>query len=130
MSTPPTAPMFDADAAVQPKCSRVTYMALAFFLGCFGVHNFVAGHTKKGFIQLGLGAAGFVLSVVLIGIPMILAAGIWALIDMFTITEDGNGVPFDAAPAEHGFSETVTPSSPIASNPGGTEQPEPANAAA
>ncbi|GJM19863.1 MAG: hypothetical protein DHS20C14_20760 [Phycisphaeraceae bacterium] len=127
MATPPTAPMYDSDSATPPKCSRVTYMALAFFLGVFGVHNFVAGHTKKGFIQLGLGAGGFVLSVFLIGIPMLLAAAVWAIVDMFTVTEDGMGVPFDSA-SYGSESDTVQPSSPLPS-PAATTEAETAKAA-
>ncbi|MEQ8769461.1 MAG: TM2 domain-containing protein [Phycisphaerales bacterium] len=132
MSTPPTTPMYESTGDVPAKCTRVTYMALAFFLGAFGVHNFVAGHKKKGFIQLGLGAGGFVLSVVLIGIPMILAAAVWALIDMFTVTEDGNGVPFDAPVESYTSNEPLTTGSPIASNPAGDAEKtsEPVGAAA
>ena len=127
MSTPPTTPMNDTDTSMPPKCSRVTYMALAFFLGAFGVHNFVAGHQKKGFIQLGLGGGGLLLSVVLIGVPMLLAAGVWALIDLFTVTEDGNGVPFDTiTPEQYAESEPATPASPVRS---ATPEPPAAKAA-
>ncbi len=130
MSTPPTTPMYEPAGDTPPKCTRVTYMALAFFLGVFGVHNFVAGHTKKGFVQLGLGAGGFVLSVVFIGIPMMVAAAIWALVDLFTVTEDGNGVSFDAPVESYTSTEPLTTGSPIASNPTGDTADEPVSAAA
>ena len=62
--------------------SRMVYILLALFLGGLGIHNFYAGHTQNGVIQLILG---------------LLSCGgisfIWAIIDMITVKTDGNGVP-------------------------------------
>ncbi|MEZ6318096.1 MAG: TM2 domain-containing protein [Phycisphaerales bacterium] len=98
MSTPPTAPMHTDTGSMPPKCNRVTYMALAFVFGAIGIHNFVAGHLKKGYLQLALGLGGVVLSVISgLGSLFILGAWVWALIDMITVTQDGNGIPFDGS---------------------------------
>lgn len=118
MSTPPTAPMHADAASMPPKCNRVTYMVLAFFLGGFGVHNFLAGYTRKGFIQLGVSVAGVATSFLGVGLLLMLGAWVWALIDLFTVTQDAEGVPFDGSipatkPAD------VTSGSPIP-NLGGT----------
>lgn len=68
-----------------PK-SRLAYILLALFLGCFGIHNFYAGYKGKGLIQLLITAISFGwLSVV---------SWIWAIIDIITVTKDKNGVPF------------------------------------
>lgn len=69
-----------------PK-SRVAYIILALFLGSLGVHNFYAGYTKKGIIQLcvtlvSCGFLGF-------------ASAIWAIIEAVTVTQDASGVAFN-----------------------------------
>jgi TM2 domain-containing membrane protein YozV len=63
-----------------------TFILLGSFLGMFGAHNFYAGYRRKAFVQLGI-------SVLTLGfaIPM---TWVWALIDVFTIQEDSNGVKF------------------------------------
>lgn len=134
MTTPPTAPTY-ADQSppapnAEPRCTRVMYCVLAFFLGVFGVHNFVAGHKQKAFIQLGLGAGGFVLTLTFIGailgIPMMLIAGIWALVDIFTVTADGEGLAFDGSGVV-AVPPVVTSSSPIPNVPAnGTSDSQPA----
>ena len=66
--------------------NRTTYQLLAFFLGGLGVHSFYAGYTGKGIVQLLLCCTG--------------VSSIWALIDIFTVTKDADGVPMaTAAPA-------------------------------
>lgn len=71
--------------ALPPK-SRVVYVLLAIFLGAFGIHNFYAGHTNHGLIQLlvSLFTCGFV------GWVM----WIWALLEAATVTTDAQGFPF------------------------------------
>jgi len=67
--------------------SRLIYIVLALFLGALGIHNFYAGYTSKGLIQL--------LATVLTGwlvLPLI-AVFIWSLIDICTVTKEANGVP-------------------------------------
>lgn len=70
-----------------PK-SRVTYVLLGLFFGTFGLHNFYAGRYSRAVWQL--------LLTVLTGwlvIPWIVVA-VWSLIDICTVTTDGNGASF------------------------------------
>lgn len=69
-----------------PKCGRATYVVLAFFLGMFGVHNFVAGRS-------GVGAAQLLITLLTGWLIFPLAiVGIWVLVEMFAVSTDGNGV--------------------------------------
>lgn len=68
-----------------PK-SRLAYILLAIFLGSLGVHNFYAGYTKKGVIQL-------LITVISFGF-LSLISWIWAIVDIITVNQDANGVPF------------------------------------
>lgn len=95
--TAPQMPMY----AGQPK-NKIVAAVLAFFFGTFGVHNFYLGYTKRGAYQLGLAIAGIVLSIVVIGVFLIIAAGIWGFVDFIMILiatpdqmygHDANGVP-------------------------------------
>lgn len=70
------------------KHSRLIYILLALFLG-FGIHNFYAGYTKKGIIQLLLFFPGMVL------VFPLLILGVWILIDICTVTKDAQGQPFE-----------------------------------
>lgn len=68
--------------------NRTTYVVLALFLGCFGVHNFYAGYTGKGIAQL--------LITLLIGwllVPL-LAIAVWVIIEMCSVTADAKGNAF------------------------------------
>jgi hypothetical protein len=89
--------------------SKIVAALLAFFLGTFGVHSFYMGNKKKGFIQLGLGLGGLILTIVglasavtnastgsvsipvlaVIGYIMLLGVGIWALVDFIRILTGG-----------------------------------------
>lgn len=67
--------------------SRLAYLLLAWFVGIFGIHNFYVGRNGVGLAQL--------LITLLTGIfviPLIIV-GIWVLIEMVTVTQDGNGQP-------------------------------------
>lgn len=68
---------------------RWIYILLALLMGAWGVHNFYAGYDKKGKWTLGAGIIGLLFIV-----PIVVTA-IMALIDIFTVTEDAHGVPFD-----------------------------------
>ena len=75
------------DLTPHPDAKQVhTFILLGSFLGMFGAHNFYAGYRRKAFAQLGI-------SVLTLGfaIPM---TWVWAIIDVFTIQEDSNGVKF------------------------------------
>jgi TM2 domain-containing membrane protein YozV/ribosomal protein S27AE len=72
-----------------PPKERVIYVLLALFLGCFGVHNFYAGHSNTGIKQLLISLlTGWIL-----GIGFLITY-IWAIVDIIGVTHDGNGVPF------------------------------------
>lgn len=70
---------------------RWVYQLLALFFGCWGIHNFYAGHNRSAIVQLGLtllltfltgSEAGGALS------------GSIALLEIFFTKKDGNGLPF------------------------------------
>ena len=64
--------------------SRFVYIMLALFFGGVGFHNFYAGRSGRGFLQLLLG-----ITVVgcLITVP-------WSLLEMLFVKKDGNGKKF------------------------------------
>ena len=68
-----------------PK-SRLAYILLALFLGCFGVHNFFAGYTGRGLTQL-------LLTLISFGF-LSLVIWVWAIIEICTVTKDARGVDF------------------------------------
>lgn len=65
--------------------SRGVYIILALFFGLLGIHNFYAGRFLRGALQFIVTAAlgWFVVGLVI--------TFIWALLDMFTVTTDGDG---------------------------------------
>jgi TM2 domain-containing membrane protein YozV len=70
---------------VRPAKSRGIYIILGLFLGCLGIHNFYAGYHGRGAAQL--------IITILLGwlVVGIIITGIWALIEICSVTEDGNG---------------------------------------
>ncbi len=54
---------------------------LAIILGSLGVHKFIMGYQKEGFILLGITIVGFVLSCVGIGVFMVWITGLIGLIE-------------------------------------------------
>lgn len=68
-----------------PVRSRIIYQLLALFFGGLGVHNFYARRYTE--------AAGQLLVTVCIGwlVLPLLAVWIWAVLDIFIVTEDGDG---------------------------------------
>ncbi len=71
--------------------SRMTYILLGIFFGYLGVHNFYAGYTGKGAIQLGIFIISIPLLLVFIGLLTIMIPGIWALVDICITKVDSNG---------------------------------------
>ena len=66
--------------------SRSIYIVLALLLGGLGIHNFYAGHQARGLGQMALSMAGVILS------PLFwLGAFIWIILDIVTVTADGEG---------------------------------------
>lgn len=69
-----------------PPISRVVYILLGLFLGSLGIHNFVAKRTGVAVAQL--------LITLLSLFTLAFISGIWALIDICTVTKDGEGRSF------------------------------------
>ena len=61
--------------------SRLTYIIIALFLGAWGIHNFYAGHSGRGIIQL-------ILGLTLIGCCITVP---WCILDMICTKRDGYG---------------------------------------
>ena len=74
----------DSGQLVRSTKSRGIYIILGLFLGCLGIHNFYAGYHAKGAIQL---IITIVLGWLIIGLVV---TGLWALVDICTITHDAN----------------------------------------
>ena len=72
---------------VYPQKSKIAAALLAWFLGCYGVHDFYLGYKKNGIIKI-------ILTVTIIGS---LVSYIWAIIDLIKIICNGkfdsNGQP-------------------------------------
>jgi TM2 domain-containing membrane protein YozV len=81
----PTIHHFNQVAMHQDRKDRTAYVLLAIFTG-IGIHNFYAGNTTLGVIQLllVLGTCG------VLWIPV----WIWCIIEAIVVKEDGKGVPF------------------------------------
>ena len=60
---------------------KILAAVLAIILGAFGVHKFILGYQKEGFILLGITIVGFVLSCVGIGIFLVWATVLIGLIE-------------------------------------------------
>ncbi len=65
---------------------KTTFLVLGILLGTLGIHNFYAGYTAKGVIQL-------CLTVLSCGILSI-ATWIWGIVEALTVDRDARGVPF------------------------------------
>jgi TM2 domain-containing membrane protein YozV len=80
-----------------PYKSKAVAGLLALLLCGLGIHHFYLGDTGKGIAMLLLWVFGVALSAVAIGIPLILAVGIWSLIDGIAILSgtrtDAKGLP-------------------------------------
>lgn len=77
--------------APQPK-TRVIFVLLGVFLGILGVHNFYAGYSKKGAMQL--------VATVLIAFYSEIAAWLWlvvwlwAIVEICTVNQEADGTQF------------------------------------
>ena len=69
---------------VAPKSLAATYL-LWFFIGPLGVHKFYLGNAAMGVLYASLTVVGTVLSLILIGFPLLLAVALMLFIDLFTI---------------------------------------------
>ncbi len=66
------------------KSTLVAYL-LWFFFGGLGAHRFYLGRTGSAIAMLALAVIGVLTFAVIIGIPLLLGVGIWALVDAFLI---------------------------------------------
>jgi TM2 domain-containing membrane protein YozV len=73
--------------------SRTAYILLGVFLGLLGIHNFYAGRTGPGVVQLLITLISFPLMFICIGFVTIFIPAIWALVEIIVVDEDGNCVP-------------------------------------
>ncbi len=84
-----------AVAAVSPK-TKATAAILAFFLGTLGIHRFYAGKIGTGIVQLILTIIGYATLLFVVGYFLIVAVGLWVLIDFIMILmgkfKDKNGL--------------------------------------
>ena len=71
--------------------SRIAYVLLGLFLGVLGIHNFYAGHAGRGTGQIVLFVLGMMLTFIGIGFLMLLILGIWILVDICSVSTDGDG---------------------------------------
>ena len=65
----------------QPYKSRTAAGLLALLLCGWGIHHFYLGNIGAGIAMLLLTVFGWLLSVIVIGFPMVLGAAIWSLVD-------------------------------------------------
>lgn len=71
----------EAFSGVGGDNKKVLAGLLAIFLGGFGVHKFILGYQKEGFILLGVSIAAWVLSCVGVGLLFIWIPGVIGLIE-------------------------------------------------
>lgn len=90
-AVPPPAPQAQPQAAAgsihagyEPK-NYTAYLLLGIFLGALGVHNFYAGYTRNGVIQLLI----TICSCGYLGI----VSWIWAIVEVCTVKVDANKIP-------------------------------------
>ena len=76
--------------------SLVVAALLCFFFGMLGIHRLYAGQTGSGTAMLILYILGIVLTIFVIGLVILIALWIWALVDFIMILcgnfKDGNGL--------------------------------------
>jgi len=66
------------------KSPVVAYLLLI-FLGGFGAHRFYLGKTGTAITMLILFILGWITLVLVIGLPLLIAVGIWCIVDIFLI---------------------------------------------
>lgn len=80
--------------------SKLAAGLLQIFLGGFGVGRFYIGDNKTGGIMLGLTILGWVTSILIVGIFIVMGVGIWALVDGIRMltgsVPDANGLKLRA----------------------------------
>lgn len=72
-----------------PPKSRLVYILLGLFLGSFGIHNFYAGYSGRGIVQLLL-----TLFLGWLFFPLLIV-WLWVLIEIIAVNRDARGTPFN-----------------------------------
>src|SRR5262245_58291942 len=81
-------PSADAQAMMAFESRRKTIAVayiLWFFFGGVGGHRFYAGRTFSGVAMLALFIGGWILTLAVVGVFVLVGLGIWALVDAFLI---------------------------------------------
>lgn len=76
--------VIEQTVANEAKSPLVAYLLLIFLWG-FGVHRMYLGRWISGLLMLSLWGVGWLLTVVLIGWPLVGFVAIWCVIDLFLI---------------------------------------------
>ena len=87
---PPQQQYYAPPPPPQSTKSRLVYVILAFFLGGFGVHNFYAGRTAAGVIQL-------LLTLLTCGAGSVIVF-FWLIFDILFVKKDGQGLRMKPMP--------------------------------
>ena len=98
--------LYQQPGAYYDQKSKLAAGLLGIFLGQFGVHNFYLGYTNKAVGQLVGTIVGYVLSVIVIGVFIVIGIAIWALVEGILILTaqpgsqpwgvDARGVPLSS----------------------------------
>jgi len=74
-------------AYFRPLKDRGVAYVFAILLAGFGAHHFYLGHVGAGIAYILLWWAGWILSPILIGIPLLLTVGVWWIVDLCTLAK-------------------------------------------
>lgn len=78
-------PLVEAPTIDQGQKSMAIAYLLLIFVGSTGAHRFYLGRIGSAVTMLVLWLVGLATSVLLIGIPLLMAVGIWTLVDLFLV---------------------------------------------
>lgn len=76
--------MIEQRVANEAKSPLIAYLLLIFLWG-FGIHRMYLGRWISGLLMLSLWAVGWLLTIVLVGWPLVGFVALWCVIDLFLI---------------------------------------------